>query len=103
MRVSRIHSLWALCALSALPLAAAAGESSVDRKVAADANVKMLALVHISSRYHVKASLEEAEAHFGNVVAPRDFDLVELPYEERGGPRLIDGGAKKGESGPPPG
>jgi DUF4097 and DUF4098 domain-containing protein YvlB len=36
MSVPRIHSLWALCALSALPLAAAAGEGSVDRKVNAD-------------------------------------------------------------------
>jgi len=33
MRVSRIHSLWALCALGALPLAAAASENTVDRTV----------------------------------------------------------------------
>jgi hypothetical protein len=36
MRVSRIHSLWALCALAAAPLACPAGEGSVDRKVNAD-------------------------------------------------------------------
>jgi DUF4097 and DUF4098 domain-containing protein YvlB len=36
MRVSRIHSLWALCALAAAPLACSAGEGSVDRKVNAD-------------------------------------------------------------------
>jgi hypothetical protein len=33
----RIHPLWALCALGALPLACAANESTVDRKVNADA------------------------------------------------------------------
>ncbi len=65
-------------------------------EIAAAANVKMLALVHISSRYHVKASLEEAEANFENVVAPRDFDLIELPYAERGEPILVHQGAKKG-------
>ncbi|HEU4591700.1 MAG TPA: DUF4097 family beta strand repeat-containing protein [Steroidobacteraceae bacterium] len=36
MNVSGIRSLRALCVLGLLPLAAAAGESSVDRKVAAD-------------------------------------------------------------------
>jgi ribonuclease Z len=62
-------------------------------RVAADANVKMLALVHISARYHVKASLDEASAEFGNVVAPRDFDLIELPFPERGEPKLVNQGA----------
>jgi ribonuclease Z len=61
--------------------------------IAADANVKMLALVHISARYHVKAALEEARAGFGNTIAPRDFDLVELPFPERGEPRLVNKGA----------
>ena len=69
-------------------------------EVAAAANVKMLALVHISSRYHVRASLEEAEAHFENVVAPRDFDLIELPFEEKGAPRLVHQGAKKNSENP---
>ena len=44
----------------------------------------MLALVHISSRYHVGAVLEEAREVFGSCVAPRDFDLVEIPFPERG-------------------
>ena len=64
-------------------------------EIAAAANVRMLALVHISARYHVKASLEEAEAGFKNVVAPRDFDLIDLPYAERGEPKLIHQGAKR--------
>jgi ribonuclease Z len=57
----------------------------------------MLALVHISSRYHVRAALEEAQAEFANTVAPRDFDLVELPLPEKGEPRLIHRGAVRGE------
>ncbi|HTU14145.1 MAG TPA: ribonuclease Z [Solirubrobacterales bacterium] len=64
-------------------------------EIAAEANVKMLALVHISARYHVRTSLQEAEANFGNVVAPRDFDSIELPFPERGAPRLVPGGAKR--------
>lgn len=64
-------------------------------EIAAAANVKMLALVHISSRYHVKASLEEAKANFENVIAPRDFDLIELPFAERGVPELIHQGANR--------
>ena len=62
--------------------------------LAREAAVKMLALVHISSRYHVGAVLEEAREVFGNSVAPRDFDLVEIPFPERGEPLLIPNGAK---------
>ncbi len=64
-------------------------------EVANAANVKMLALVHISARYHVKAALEEAKANFSNTVAPRDFDLVELPFPERGEPKLVREGARR--------
>lgn len=62
-------------------------------RIAAEANVKMLALVHISSRYHVRAALDEARAEFPAAVAPRDFDLIELPFAERGEPRLVEAGA----------
>lgn len=64
-------------------------------EVAAEAGVKMLAMVHISPRYHVKVALEEARAVFENAVAPRDFDLIEVPYPERGEPKLIPGGARR--------
>lgn len=63
--------------------------------VAAEANVKMLAMVHISARYHVGAALDEAREAFPNAVAPRDFDLIELPFPERGEPTLVRQGAKK--------
>jgi len=63
--------------------------------VAAEAGVKMLAMVHISARYHVGKALAEAREVFPGCVAPRDFDLIELPYPERGEPRLVPGGARR--------
>lgn len=65
--------------------------------VAAEAGVKMLAMVHISSRYHVGAALEEAREVFRNTVAPRDFDSIEIPFPERGEPELVRGDARPGE------
>jgi ribonuclease Z len=64
-------------------------------EVAAEAEAKMLALVHISSRYHVGKALEEAREAFPNTVAPRDFDTVEIPFPERGEPVLVPRGAKR--------
>jgi ribonuclease Z len=62
--------------------------------VAAEAHVKLLALVHISSRYHVGKVLEEAQQVFEPTVAPKDFDQIELPFPERGEPHLIQNGAR---------
>jgi ribonuclease Z len=79
--------------------AAETGHSTVGQAaaVAAEAHVKLLALVHISSRYHVGKVLEEARDVFEPTVAPRDFDTVEIPFPERGGPQLVQNGAT-----PPP-
>jgi len=63
--------------------------------LAREAEVDMLALVHVSSRYHVKQVLEEAQAEFPAAVAPRDFDLIEIPYPDRGEPELIPNGARE--------
>ncbi|HEU4525614.1 MAG TPA: ribonuclease Z [Gemmatimonadales bacterium] len=68
-------------------------------KLAAEAQVRMLALVHISSRYHVGAVLDEAREEFPGAVAPRDFDVIEIPFPERGEPTLIERGAKGGPNG----
>jgi ribonuclease Z len=70
-------------------------------ELARDAEVAMLALVHISSRYGVGAVLDEAREAFPSAVAPRDFDLVEIPFPERGAPRLIEGGARGPRTGAP--
>jgi ribonuclease Z len=64
-------------------------------QLAAEAEVGMLAIVHVSSRYNVSAVLTEAREAFPNTVAPRDFDLVEIPFPERGDPELIQEGAKQ--------
>ncbi len=61
--------------------------------LAADADVRMLALVHISARHFVPDLLDQAREEFASVIAPRDFDLVEIPFPERGGPKLIREGA----------
>jgi ribonuclease Z len=77
--------------------AAETGHSTLGQAaaVAAEAHVKLLALVHISSRYHVGTVLEEAEEVFEPVIAPRDFDLIEIPFPERGNPQLVLTGARE--------
>jgi ribonuclease Z len=77
--------------------AAETGHSTVGQAaaVAAEAHVKLLALVHISSRYHVGKVLEEAEGIFEPTVAPRDFDVIEIPFPERGEPHLVSNGARE--------
>ncbi len=64
-------------------------------ELARAAEVGLLALVHISSRYHVGAVLDEAREEFPESHAVRDFDLVEIPFPERGEPRLVERGAKE--------
>ncbi len=63
-------------------------------KLASEAEVRFLALVHVSSRYNVGAVLEEAREEFPAAEAPRDFDVVEIPFPERGQPRLVRDGAR---------
>jgi ribonuclease Z len=76
--------------------AAETGHSTVAQAaaVADEAHVKLLALVHISSRYHVGKVIEEAKDVFEPTVAPKDFDVIELPFPERGAPELIPNGAR---------
>jgi ribonuclease Z len=85
--------------------AAETGHSTVGQAaaVAAEAHVKLLALVHISSRYHVGKVIEEAKEVFEPTVAPKDFDVIELPFPERGEPHLLANGAvDRGGRGDPP-
>jgi ribonuclease Z len=76
--------------------AAETGHSTVGQAaaVAREAEVKMLALVHISSRYHVGAVLDEAREVFEPCLAPKDFDVIEIPFPERGEPQLVPNGAR---------
>ena len=58
-------------------------------QLALDANVKLLALTHLSTRYFPREIREEARATFENTVVPRDFDAIEVPFPERGDPHLV--------------
>jgi ribonuclease Z len=62
-------------------------------ELARDAGVRMLALTHISARYFGHEIAREAREIFPNTVVPKDFDVIELPFEERGEPALVKGGA----------
>jgi ribonuclease Z len=64
-------------------------------EVAQRANVGLLALTHLSNRYFGPEIAEEARAIFPETVVPRDFDVVEVPYAERGTPQLVKGGASR--------
>ena len=59
-------------------------------ELASSAGVAMLALTHLSPRYAGAELREEARAAFAGppeqVIVPRDFDRVEIPLPERGGP-----------------
>ncbi len=55
-------------------------------EVARAADVSMLALTHLSSRYFAPVIEQEARAAFEASVVPRDFDVIEVPYGERGEP-----------------
>ena len=58
-------------------------------QLALDANVKLLALTHLSTRYFPREIRDEARATFENTVVPRDFDGIEVPFPERGEPALV--------------
>jgi ribonuclease Z len=56
--------------------------------VAADADVALLALTHLSTRYPVGLLRDEARGEFERTVVPRDFDAIEVPLPEKGPPEL---------------
>jgi ribonuclease Z len=62
-------------------------------QIAQAAGVRMLALTHLSPRHFARETAKEARAIFAKTVVPRDFDIIDARFEERGGPHLIKGGA----------
>jgi ribonuclease Z len=58
-------------------------------EVAREAQARMLALTHISSRYPGGELREQAREVFSQTEAPRDYDTIEIPFPERGEPRLV--------------
>jgi ribonuclease Z len=57
-------------------------------ELARDAEVRMLALTHVSTRYAGGEIRDEARAVFERTEVPRDFDVIEVPFPEKGGPEL---------------
>jgi ribonuclease Z len=64
-------------------------------QLAKTADVHLLALTHLSSRYFGPEAMREAREVFANTVVPRDFDVIEIPFPERGTPTLVKGGARQ--------
>ncbi len=62
-------------------------------EIARRAEVGLLALTHLSTRYAPSEVAAEARAVFADTIVPRDFDVVEVPFRERGTPQLVKGGA----------
>jgi ribonuclease Z len=57
-------------------------------EIAAEADVRLLALTHLSTRYMGREIRADARATFERTVVPHDFDTLEVPYRERGEPVL---------------
>jgi ribonuclease Z len=76
-------------------------------KTALEAEVRTLALVHLSTRYGGREIRDEARAVFPDTVVPRDFDAIEVPFPERGAPELVrwqgTGPSEPAPEGPPGG
>jgi ribonuclease Z len=63
-------------------------------EVAKLAEVRLLALTHVSTRYFGAELARQAREIFPETVVPRDFDVVEVPFPERGGAQLVKGGGR---------
>ncbi len=58
-------------------------------RTALDADVRLLALVHVSTRYGGGEIRDEARDVFERTIVPRDFDIVTVPFAEKGEPELV--------------
>ena len=57
--------------------------------VAADAEVELLALTHLSPRHPAAVLRDEAREVFERTIVPRDFDRIEVPLPEKGKPQHV--------------
>ena len=57
-------------------------------ELAREADVRLLVLTHVSTRYAGGEIRDEARATFERTEVPRDFDSVEVPFPEKGDPEL---------------
>ena len=79
--------------------AAETGHSTASQAalLARGAEVRMLALTHLSTRYPPGLLRDEARTVFSRTVLPRDFDTIEIPLPERGEPELVRWNARAAE------
>jgi ribonuclease Z len=71
-------------------------------EVAARAGARLLALTHLSSRVMPREARAEAREAFQEVVVPRDFDQIEVPFPERGAPVLHRASDRRAGADPEP-
>jgi ribonuclease Z len=57
-------------------------------ELAREAEVRLLVLTHLSTRYAGGEIRDEARAIFERTEVPRDFDSVEVPFPDKGEPEL---------------
>jgi ribonuclease Z len=58
-------------------------------ELAREAQVRLLALTHVSTRYGGGEIRDEARAVFERTVVPRDFDAIDVPLPEKGEPEVV--------------
>jgi ribonuclease Z len=61
-------------------------------QLAEEAEVGLLALTHVSTRYGGREIRDEAREICPNTIVPRDFDIVDIPLPEKGEPEVIRAG-----------
>ena len=83
--------------------ARATGHSTASQAamIAREADVRMLALTHISARYGGRELRAEARAHFERTELARDLDTIEIPLPDRGEPHLVRPPARRERSSEP--
>jgi ribonuclease Z len=57
-------------------------------EIAREADVRLLALTHVSTRYGGGEIRDEAREVFERTVVPRDFDAIDVPFPEKGEPEI---------------
>jgi ribonuclease Z len=71
-------------------------------ELAREAEVGLLALTHLSNRYFGSEVAREARTIFPDTVVPKDFDVIDVPFPERGAPQLVKGGVLQKREVPEP-
>jgi ribonuclease Z len=63
-------------------------------ELAREAEVRLLAITHLSTRYFQREIRDEARRTFERTVVPRDFEAIDVPFPERGEPTIVEPAAE---------